>query len=138
MLVSSLSHHQVESISFNENHSLALSKSRQLFSWGLALDGALGISKCSQESFNQPLQINVGTSKINSITTGKHASAIFKEGNEVMVCGRNDSYSLLSELNWQIIQEFQELKIPGEVIIDVTLGSYFTTFIQCESGNIYG
>lgn len=53
MLVSSLASHKMIDLSFNDNHSLALSANHQAYSWGFSMDGALGY-KCEKETQNTP------------------------------------------------------------------------------------
>ncbi|CDW84311.1 UNKNOWN [Stylonychia lemnae] len=138
MLISSLASVQIKDISFNENHSMALSTNNQVYSWGFNLDGALGIQFDGEYS-STPLQINSSLiqGNIEKICTGKYNSGIISEYC-TLVSGRNDDGCLGLHQQSLIIHVFSQIKIQDETIKDISFGNKFHTLILTSNQKVYG
>ena len=75
ILLSELASLQIIDISFNENHSVALTSLGKVYSWGFSLDGALGYT-IEKENQSIPKEVvSLKSKQITKIITGKHNTA---------------------------------------------------------------
>ncbi|MGL4987547.1 MAG: Ig-like domain-containing protein, partial [Treponemataceae bacterium] len=77
-------------IATGDNHSLAVSKKRNLFSWGLNWDGQLGLGTTSARE-PSPNHIKSFTERIDVIASGQFHSLTLTRTGKVYTWGRNES-----------------------------------------------
>jgi len=118
-----------------ETHSLALSKSGQVFSWGRGKYGRLGLNS-EQAQMYPKLITTISHVRITRIVCGHHHSMASSATGQLFVWGCNN-YGQLGTRSQHSLLRPEQLRVPGDLpIVDIAAGCFHSLALSKE-GVVY-
>ena len=121
-----------------ENHCLALNSQGLVFSWGLAIDGALGYELLNLEACQLVPKLVKIDEAISKIVVGPQNSAFISESGQLYLCGQNYYQSCQSNTSLNTISSIHRVdSLHNDAYTDISFSNLSYNILTTQSGKTF-